>query len=165
MTDKVTAFIGLGSNLATPRQQIIGARTAITAIAGIQELAFSSLYQSAPMGPKDQPDYVNAVMAISTALSPLELLKALQQIEQEHGRVRTGERWGPRTLDLDLLLYGDQQIQLPDLIVPHVGIADREFVLYPLYEIAPDLTVPGKGSLSDLVANCPLRGLQRLIQS
>lgn len=165
MTDKVTAFIGLGSNLATPSQQINGARSAITATAEIQELAFSSLYQSAPMGPKDQPDYVNAVMAITTGLSPLELLKTLQQIEHEHGRVRTGERWGPRTLDLDLLLYGDQQIQLPDLIVPHIGIADREFVLYPLYEIAPDLNVPGKGSLSDLVANCPLRDLQRLTQS
>jgi len=165
MTNTVTAFIGLGSNLATPSQQINGARSAIAATAGIQELAFSSLYQSAPMGPKDQPDYVNAVMAIATDLSPLELLKTLQQIEHEHGRVRTGERWGPRTLDLDLLLYGDQQINLPDLIVPHIGIADREFVLYPLYEIAPDLNVPGKGSLSDLVANCPLRGLQRLIQS
>lgn len=165
MTDQISAFIGLGSNLATPSQQITEARTAIASTAGIHELAFSSLYQSAPMGPQDQPDYVNAVMAIVTNLSPLALLKTLQDIEHEHGRVRTGERWGARTLDLDLLLYGDQQIQLPDLTVPHVGIADREFVLYPLYEIASDLTVPGKGSLSDLVANCPLRGLQRLIQS
>jgi len=165
MTNTVTAFIGLGSNLATPSQQINGARSAIAATAGIQELAFSSLYQSAPMGPKDQPDYVNAVMAIATELTPTELLHCLQGIENEHGRVRTAERWGPRTLDLDLLLYGDQQIHLPDLIVPHIGIADREFVLYPLYEIAPDLNVPGKGRLSDLVANCPLRGLQRLIQS
>ncbi len=165
MADKVRAFIGLGSNLATPSQQITQARTAIAATNGIQELAFSSLYKSAPMGPQDQPDYVNAVMAIATDLSPLELLKILQRIEHEHGRVRNGERWGPRTLDLDLLLYGDQQIQVPDLTVPHVGIAEREFVLYPLYEIAPDLTVPGKGSLSDLVANCPLRGLQRLTQS
>lgn len=165
MTDKITAFIGLGSNLATPSQQINGARTAIAASPGIQELAFSSLYQSAPMGPKDQPDYVNAVMAITTELTPIALLRCLQGIENEHGRVRTGERWGPRTLDLDLLLYGDQEIHLPDLTVPHIGIADREFVLYPLYEIAPDLNVPGKGSLSDLVANCPLRGLQRLIPS
>ncbi|MEQ1621134.1 MAG: 2-amino-4-hydroxy-6-hydroxymethyldihydropteridine diphosphokinase [Methylococcales bacterium] len=165
MADKVRAFIGLGSNLAMPSQQITQARTAIAATNGIQELAFSSLYKSAPMGPQDQPDYVNAVMAIATDLSPLELLKILQRIEHEHGRVRNGERWGPRTLDLDLLLYGDQQIQVPDLTVPHVGIAEREFVLYPLYEIAPDLTVPGKGSLSDLVANCPLRGLQRLTQS
>jgi len=165
MADKVRAFIGLGSNLATPSQQITQARTAIAATNGIQELAFSSLYKSAPMGPQDQPDYVNAVMAIATDLSPLELLKILQGIEHEHGRVRNGERWGPRTLDLDLLLYGDQQIQVPDLTVPHVGIAEREFVLYPLYEIALDLTVPGKGSLSDLVANCPLRGLQRLTQS
>ncbi|MDD5114302.1 MAG: 2-amino-4-hydroxy-6-hydroxymethyldihydropteridine diphosphokinase [Methylobacter sp.] len=165
MTDKVTAFIGLGSNLATPSQQINGARAAIAVTAGIQELAFSSLYQSAPMGPKDQPDYVNAVMAIATELTPTALLQCLQGIENEHGRVRTGERWGPRTLDLDVLLYDDQQIQLPDLIVPHIGIADREFVLYPLYEIAPHLIVPGKGSLAELVANCPLRGLQRLTQS
>jgi 2-amino-4-hydroxy-6-hydroxymethyldihydropteridine diphosphokinase len=165
MVDKVTAFIGLGSNLATPSQQITDARTAIASTAGVQELAFSSLYQSAPMGPKDQPDYVNAVMAVTTELTPTALLQCLQRIENEHGRVRTGERWGPRTLDLDLLLFGCEQIQLPDLTVPHVGIADREFVLYPLVEIAPDLIVPGKGSLRDLVANCPLRGLQRLIQS
>jgi len=160
--DGVIAYIGLGSNLAAPVEQIKSARVDLNALDDIQELAFSSLYASAPMGPQDQPDYINAVMAISTNLSPMDLLRCLQSIENRHGRVRNGERWGARTLDLDLLIYGDRQIDLPDLSVPHVGLAERSFVLYPLYEIAPDLLVPGKGSLADLKANCPLAGLKRL---
>ena len=113
------------------------------------------------MGPQDQPDYVNAVMAVATDLSPIELLRALQVIENSHGRVR-GERWGSRTLDLDILLYGDQIIALPDLTVPHIGLTERAFVLYPLYEIAPQLIIPNKGRLVDLLKNCPLAGLTRL---
>lgn len=158
----VTAYIGLGSNLENPFEQILTARRAIAALPDVDELEFSSLYRSPPMGPQDQPDYVNAVMAIATSLSAIELLRALQSLEQAQGRVRTAERWGARTLDLDLLLYSDRQIQLPDLTVPHVGIAERAFVLYPLYEIAPGLTIPGKGSLAELVAQCPRDGLQRL---
>ncbi len=161
-TDSITAYIGLGSNLADPAGQIKAARREIAALANVQELAFSSLYQSPPMGPQDQPDYVNAVMAIVTTLPPLDLLRCLQKIEHEQGRVRTGERWGARTLDLDLLLYGDQQITVPDLIVPHAGLSERAFVLYPLSEIAPQLLVPGKGKLTDLLAQCPLAGLRRL---
>jgi len=161
-TDSITAYIGLGSNLADPAVQIKAARQEIAALANVQELAFSSLYQSPPMGPQDQPDYVNAVMAIATTLPALTLLHCLQNIEHEKGRVRTGERWGARTLDLDLLLYGDQQIAVPDLIVPHAGLSERSFVLYPLYEIAPQLRVPGKGKLADLVAQCPPAGLKRL---
>jgi 2-amino-4-hydroxy-6-hydroxymethyldihydropteridine diphosphokinase len=105
------------------------------------------------MGPQDQPDYVNAVMAVETDLTPLELLRALQAIENQHGRVRIGARWGARTLDLDLLLYGDQLINHPDLTVPHSGITERAFVLYPLHEIAPQLIIPNKGKLVDLLAN------------
>jgi len=161
-TDPVIAYIGLGSNLASPVAQIKSARTAIAVIAGVQELGFSSLYSSAPMGPQDQPDYVNAVMAIATDLSPIALLRCLQDIENNQGRVRTGEQWGARTLDLDVLLYGDQKIDLPDLTVPHKGLAERVFVLYPLFEIAPQLVVPGKGRIADLVAACPLTGLKRL---
>jgi len=161
-TDLITAYIGLGSNLASPVEQIKSARTAIAAIAGVEERAFSGLYHSLPMGPQDQPDYVNAVMCIATDLSPLDLLHRLQSIENEQGRVRKGERWGARTLDLDLLIYGDQKIEMPDLTVPHVGIAERSFVLYPLYEIAPQLVVPGKGDIATLVAKCPLNGLKRL---
>jgi 2-amino-4-hydroxy-6-hydroxymethyldihydropteridine diphosphokinase len=161
-TDLVTAYIGLGSNLASPVEQIKLARTAIAAIAGIEELAFSGLYRSLPMGPQDQPDYVNAVMCVATSLPPMDLLRRLQSIENAQGRVRKGERWGARTLDLDLLIYGDRKIEMPDLTVPHVGIAERSFVLRPLYELAPQLVVPGKGNIADLVTKCPLNGLKRL---
>lgn len=157
----VTAYIGLGSNLQNPSEQIHNARLAINTLAQTKELSFSSLYHSPPMGPQDQPDYVNAVMAITTGLSPLELLRGLQSIENASGRVRI-ERWGARTLDLDILLYDEQIINLPDLIVPHIGIAERAFVLYPLHEIAPQLIIPNKGKLDDLLANCPLAGLTRL---
>jgi len=115
------------------------------------------------MGPADQPDYVNAVMAICTTLDAHTLLHALQAIEREQGRVRTGLRWGPRTLDLDLLIYGGERITNDELTVPHAGIAEREFVLYPLAEIAPPgLNVPGHGPLASLVASCPRRGLEVL---
>nr|WP_235281860.1 2-amino-4-hydroxy-6-hydroxymethyldihydropteridine diphosphokinase [Methyloterricola oryzae] len=161
MTEPVTAYIGLGSNLEHPEDQLRSARKAIAALAGLRELSISSLYRSAPMGPSDQPDYVNAVMAVSTTLEPLQLLDALQAIEQAQGRVRSGERWGPRTLDLDLLLYGEQNIDLPRLNVPHPGLAQREFVLYPLAEIAPpQLNVPGHGALGDLLKQCPDRGIR-----
>jgi 2-amino-4-hydroxy-6-hydroxymethyldihydropteridine diphosphokinase len=158
----VIAYIGLGSNLADPVAQIKSARTAIASIAGVQELAFSSLYHSLPMGPQDQPDYVNAVMFVATDLLPMDLLRSLQNIENDHGRVRKGEQWGARTLDLDILIYGDQEIDLPDLTVPHQGFAERAFVLYPLFEIAPQLAVPGNGAIADLVAKCPLSGLRRM---
>jgi 2-amino-4-hydroxy-6-hydroxymethyldihydropteridine diphosphokinase len=158
----VTAYLGLGSNLASPLEQLKSARAAIAATVGIKERAFSSLYHSLPMGPQDQPDYVNAVMAIDTELSVLDLLQSLQVIENAHGRCRAGERWGARTLDLDILMYGDQQIDLPMLTVPHPGIAERSFVLYPWHEIAPELSIPGKGQLADLLANCSLAGLKRL---
>jgi 2-amino-4-hydroxy-6-hydroxymethyldihydropteridine diphosphokinase len=157
----VLAYIGLGSNLDHPSQQLNAARTDINALTDVKEQVFSSLYHSPPMGPQDQPDYVNAVMAIETTLPPLDLLRALQGIENHHGRVRS-QRWGARTLDLDILLYGDQMINIPDLIVPHSGITERAFVLYPLHEIAPELIIPNKGKLSDLLTNCPLAGLKRL---
>ena len=167
MTDPVnkpniTVYIGLGSNLAAPARQIKSAREAIAALAGVEELVFSSLYHSLPMGPKDQPDYVNAVMAVTTAWPAPDLLHCLQRIEQAQGRVRACERWGARTLDLDILIYGDQIIELPELTVPHSGITERSFVLYPLYEIAPHLVIPGKGHIAGLLANCPLAGLKKL---
>jgi 2-amino-4-hydroxy-6-hydroxymethyldihydropteridine diphosphokinase len=161
MTTEVTAYIGLGGNLNDSVALLSSARSAISATAGIRELAFSSFYRSVPLGPSDQPDYVNAVMAIATTLSPHALLQALQQIESSHGRVRTGLRWGPRTLDLDVLLYGEESIQNDVLTVPHVGLTEREFVLYPLAEIAPpDLPIPGKGHLDTWVNACPRRGLE-----
>ncbi|PPD50240.1 MAG: 2-amino-4-hydroxy-6-hydroxymethyldihydropteridine diphosphokinase [Methylobacter sp.] len=161
-SDTTIAYLGLGSNLAEPVEQIKSARRAIALIPGVKEIACSSLYRSLPMGPQDQPDYINAVMAVETGLSPQDLLKSLQKIEKAHGRERKGQRWGARTLDVDILLYGEQIIDLPDLIVPHSGIAERSFVLHPLSEIAPHLTIPGKGNIADLLAKCPLVGLQRL---
>lgn len=159
----IEAYIGLGSNLKNPGQQVKQARISLSKQENITEIKFSSLYASPPMGPQDQPDYVNAVMRIETELSALELLRVLQTIENDFGRVRIGERWGARTLDLDLLLYGQEQIDITDLIVPHVGVAERAFVLYPLQETAPDdLFVPGKGELAQLVAKCPLDGLEKL---
>ena len=156
------AYIGLGSNLANPVAQVKRAATAIADIAGVEEGRLSGLYSSSPMGPADQPDYVNAVMAVDTSLSPHELLKCLQSIETVQGRIRSGERWGPRTLDLDILLYGDDIIESTGLNVPHVGIAERAFVLYPLAEIAAGIVIPGKGRLDELLAKCSKDGLQRI---
>jgi 2-amino-4-hydroxy-6-hydroxymethyldihydropteridine diphosphokinase len=161
-TTEITAYIGLGSNLADPLSQLKKARLTIAGLAQVQELDFSSFYHSAPVGPQDQPDYVNAVMAISTNLAALDLLHCLQKIELEQGRVRTGERWGARTLDLDLLLYGEQQINLPELIVPHPEISNRAFVLYPLQEIAPALVLPILGAIEHLIAQCPAANLKKL---
>jgi 2-amino-4-hydroxy-6-hydroxymethyldihydropteridine diphosphokinase len=158
----VIAYVGLGSNLAEPAVQIASARSALVNVDGVRELAFSSLYHSLPMGPQDQPDYVNAVMCVETDLLPFDFLHCLQKIENNQGRIRKGQRWGARTLDLDILMYGDQEIDEPDLIVPHLGISERSFVLYPLFEIAPILFIPGKGVISDMVEKCPLAGLKRL---
>jgi len=160
----VDVYIGLGSNLDNPEDKIRLARATIAEQAHLTELKFSSLYSSPPMGPQDQPDYVNAVMRVQTDLPALELLRILQKIEHDFGRERKGARWGARTLDLDLLIYGDQQIEHPDLIVPHVGIAERAFVLYPMQEIADDdLFIPAKGCINDLVLQCPLEGLEKIV--
>ena len=155
-------YIGLGSNLGEPVTQLNQAIQALKDLAGTEFIACSSLYGSKPMGPQDQPDYVNAVAAIATDLEPEELLKQLQHIEQTHGRQRKGERWGPRTLDLDILLFGQQVLDTPTLTVPHYGMQQREFVLYPLAEIAPELVLPDGQPLQQLLANCPLNGLQNL---
>ncbi len=158
----VLCYIGLGSNLENPKSQLLSARAELSAYSDIVESGFSSLYQSPPMGPKNQPDFVNAVMAVGTELSSEQLLDRLQKLEREHGRVRR-ERWGARTLDLDLLLYGDFRIDLPGrLHVPHPGIAERAFVLFPLHELAPDLVIPGLGAVSALIQACPSAGLTRL---
>ncbi len=157
------AYIGLGSNLAEPRQQLRGAIEALAGIAHSKLAAVSSLYLSDPLGPSDQPRYNNAVAALDTALPPLELLDALQAIEQAHGRERKAERWGPRTLDLDILLYGDRLIDEPRLKIPHYHMHARAFVLYPLSDIAPqDLRLPDGRTLSELLAACPFSGIERL---
>lgn len=147
------AYVGLGSNLADPLAQVHGALEALAAITGCSRVRRSSLYATSPVGPVVQPAFVNAVAALTTRLAPLDLLAALQGIERAHGRVRDGTRWGPRTLDLDLLLYGELQLRTPDLELPHPEIARRAFVLVPLAEIAPaGLLLPGQGRLGELLA-------------
>jgi 2-amino-4-hydroxy-6-hydroxymethyldihydropteridine diphosphokinase len=155
-------FIGIGSNLQQPIQQVRQAMQALAHLPDTQLIATSRLYRSAPMGPQQQPDYTNAVAALETALAASELLHLLHGIEQAQGRIRDGSRWGPRTLDLDILLFGDECINQPDLVVPHPGLYERNFVLYPLSELAPALVIPGRGALSGLLARCPATGLEPL---
>lgn len=155
-------YIGLGANLAQPVQQLERAVLALHNLKDTQVVKVSGFYASKPMGPQDQPDYVNAVAALSTGLSAAELLTELQQIELDQGRQRKDERWGPRTLDLDILLFGDQVIQTERLTVPHYGIKVREFVLYPLAELDSELILPDGSKLSELLKMVPLNGLTRL---
>jgi 2-amino-4-hydroxy-6-hydroxymethyldihydropteridine diphosphokinase len=155
-------YIGLGSNLAAPLEQLRSALAALAALPQTSLTAQSSFYISDPLGPADQPRYVNAVAALDTELPPLELLDALQAIEQEQGRMRKAERWGPRTLDLDILLFGERQLEEPRLTVPHYHMHARAFVLYPLAEVAPQLQLPDGRALSALLAACPYAGLERI---
>lgn len=158
----VDAYIGLGSNLDSPIDHIMSAIREISVAEGIKEIAVSPLYSSRPVGPQDQPDYVNAVMHVKTYLQPNDLLRTCQNIENNHGRKRL-VRWGARTLDLDILLYDARIIDSPELSVPHPELANRAFVLYPLADIAPaELEIPGKANLATLLANCPAEGLNQL---
>lgn len=153
------SYIGIGSNQALPIEQAKQAITALNNIKDTKLVTCSSLYRSAPMGPQDQPDYVNAIAKIETTLSALELLDALQAIEQEQGRERKENRWGPRTLDLDIILYADKMIDNDRLTIPHYGMKEREFVLYPLFEIAPTLQMPDGISLIEILKHCDKNGL------
>ncbi len=165
MTNKVTSsellrvYVGVGCNLGERERNIVIASEAINALPGCSNCVISSVYETEPLGPADQPHYLNAVIGFDCALEAHVLLKQLQQIETDQLRVRTGERWGPRTLDLDILLYGAEQISTEYLSVPHPGIAVRSFVLVPLLEIAPDITIPGLGAAEDLLAECPKFGI------
>ncbi len=145
------AYIGLGSNLESPATQLRQAFAALAELPHTRLVRHSSLWRSAPMGPPDQPDYVNAAAGLLTQLDALALLEQLQSIEQRHGRRRDGERWGPRILDLDLLVYADQRHTGPTLTLPHPGVAARAFVLAPLMQIAPALRVPDVGVVSHLL--------------
>lgn len=133
-------YIGLGSNLGDSRQILTDA---VAKLATLGQVKTSKLYQSPPMGPQDQPHYLNAVVQLITDLAPLALLDELQRFEQESGRVRL-RHWGERTLDLDLLLYADEKIQNDRLTVPHVGVMERDFVLIPLLDLDPTLAIDGK---------------------
>lgn len=153
-------YIGIGSNLEDPLTRVKQAIKQLMTLKQSKLISCSSLYASKPMGPDDQPDYINAVVSIKTQLSAIDLLDELQQLETGHGRIRTGQRWGPRTLDLDILLYGEKIINSDRLVVPHPGLHERAFVLYPLHEISPELIIPGKGHLATLLEHCPLDGLE-----
>lgn len=155
----VTAYIGLGSNLDDPVLHVTRAYDDLKKVPSINSLRHSKLYISTPVGPAGQSDYINAAAAISTRLMPNELLRRLQAIEDAHGRRRT-VHWGSRSLDLDILLYGDQLIDTDTLTIPHPRLHERVFVLYPLREVAPDdLCIPGKGLLTSLLLNCPPKGI------
>ncbi len=155
-----TAYIGLGSNLDDPELQIRQAVAAIRHIPQSQVSKISSLYHSRPMGPQDQPDYMNAVLALETELTPLELLDQLQAIENNAGRVRKDQRWDARVLDLDILLYNSQIINNERLTVPHYGLKEREFVLLPLAEICSELLLPDGDKISDLANNIATNDLK-----
>ncbi len=159
VTPAITAFIGLGSNLDGPRHHVEQALTELAQLPGTRLTGHSPLYQSTAVGPGEQPDYINAVARIMTSLQPLALLDQLQALEQAHQRVRL-ERWGPRTLDLDLLLYDSQVINHPRLQVPHPYLTQRNFVLYPLAAIDPQLVLPCGTRLAALLAQTPADGLR-----
>ncbi|MEE9336249.1 MAG: 2-amino-4-hydroxy-6-hydroxymethyldihydropteridine diphosphokinase [Granulosicoccaceae bacterium] len=163
-TPSTQVFIGLGSNMNEPLVQLKGALAALRSTPGLTNISCSSVYQTTPMGPADQLDYINAVVQCDTTLSASRLLDRMQLIENRAGRVKD-RQWGPRSLDLDLLLYGQQVINTLRLTVPHAGIAERSFVLYPLADLAPSLDIPGKGKLSDLLDRCPQLGISQLQSS
>ena len=154
-------YIALGSNLANPLHQVQSALNALAELPQTTLIATSSLYRTPPLGPQDQPDYLNAVVALDTDLSAENLLDHTQKIELEHGRVRKDERWGPRTLDLDILLFGDEIINTERLTVPHYDMKNRQFMLYPLAEIAPELYFPTGESLQSAMTKLGAEPLTR----
>jgi 2-amino-4-hydroxy-6-hydroxymethyldihydropteridine diphosphokinase len=148
-----TAFVGIGSNLGEPERQIAAALDQLAAEEGVEVVAVSRLLETEPVGYRDQPNFLNGAAQLETELPPPELLERLLAIETRLGRVRgEGPRFGPRTIDLDLLLYGDETIDEPGLTVPHPRLAERRFVLEPLAELDPALEIPGLGSVQALLA-------------
>lgn len=159
----VPAAIGIGSNLDDPVARVRHALTTLAALPRSRLMRVSGLYRNPPMGPADQPDYVNAVAVLLTQWSARSLLDRLQALEQAQGRVRAGAaRWGPRRIDLDILTYGLRQIDAPGLVVPHPGISVRNFVLFPLLEICPHWSIPGLGTVHRLAASLDAAGLEKI---
>ncbi|WPM85391.1 2-amino-4-hydroxy-6-hydroxymethyldihydropteridine diphosphokinase [Apirhabdus apintestini] len=145
-------YIAIGSNLASPLAQASAAIAALKTLPDSELVAHSSFWRTPPMGPQDQPDYLNAAVALETQLSPEALLDCTQRIELEQGRERKAERWGPRTLDLDIMLFGGLTLDTPRLTVPHYDMKNRMFMLWPLYEIAPTLYFPDGETLQNCIA-------------
>ena len=160
---RLPAYVALGSNLDDPRAQVERALAELDRLPGTRCVLRSSLYRSRPFGPVPQPDFVNAVAGLLTELGPAALFGELKALEMRLGRERPVVRWGPRRIDLDLLVHGNARVGEPDLQVPHPGIAERDFVLVPLAEIAPDLEVPGVGRVRALLEKVDSSGLERLV--
>lgn len=148
----IRVYLALGSNLADPLHQVQSALNALAAIPDTTLVATSSLYRTPPYGPPDQPDFLNAAVALDTQLDAESLLNHTQRIELEQGRVRKAHRWGPRTLDLDIMLFGEQTLNTPRLTVPHYDMHNRAFMLLPLLEIAPEICLPDGTRLADILA-------------
>ncbi|GLQ97368.1 2-amino-4-hydroxy-6-hydroxymethyldihydropteridine diphosphokinase [Dyella mobilis] len=154
------AYVALGSNLGDSRRHLLDAMTALAELPSTELLLRSHLYRTPPWGVHDQPDFLNAVVALETSLPPHELLDALLGIERAAGRERQGERWGPRTLDLDLLHVAGEAVDDERLTLPHPHIAQRAFVLLPLNELAPELEIPRQGRVADLLRAVDTRGCE-----
>jgi len=154
-------YIAIGSNLASPLEQVNAALAALAEIPDSQIVAVSPFYRTPPLGPQDQPDYLNAAVALDTDLAPETLLDHTQRIELQQGRERKAHRWGPRTLDLDIMLFGDRQIATPRLTVPHYDMKNRAFMLLPLVHIAPDVCFPDGVKVADILANLDPSGISR----
>ncbi len=156
------AYIGLGSNLEQPIQQIHAGIAALAQLPQTQIVVYSSFYRSAPVGMTAQPDFVNAVCTIETKLAAADLMRRLLQLENKHGRTRAAGKGGPRTLDLDLLLYESDILATAELTLPHPRMHERAFVLAPLAEIAPGLAIPGRGAVTTLLRACADQRVERL---
>jgi 2-amino-4-hydroxy-6-hydroxymethyldihydropteridine diphosphokinase len=156
------AYIALGSNLDDPRRQVEAGFEQLAALPATRLVARSRLYGSTPFGTVAQPDFVNAVAGVLTTLSPRELFLELKRLERELGREQPIVRWGPRRIDLDLIVYADARVNDSDLVVPHVGVPQRNFVLYPLCDIAPELVIPGFGVARALARGVADAGLHVL---
>lgn len=154
-------FVGLGSNLDNPVAQVNKAIDRIKTHSALSVNRVSSLYRSAPWGVLDQGDFINAAICFTTELSPQDLLKELQAIERIHKRKRL-QRFGPRTLDLDILLFGDLEIDSPELTIPHLYLMERDFVVYPLLEIAPELVLPNGLTIQQVMCHCPRGRLEKI---
>ncbi len=153
------AWLGLGSNLQGPAAQLKTALDQLAQVAGIEILKVSGFYRTPPWGDEQQGDFINAVAQIETSLAPLPLLKALQSVENDMGRTRKGRRWGPRIIDIDLLLYGDLQLRTEELELPHPRMHERAFVLVPLCELDVGLRIPGRGVAGELLQTLDRGGI------
>jgi 2-amino-4-hydroxy-6-hydroxymethyldihydropteridine diphosphokinase len=155
------AYIGVGSNLDDPRAQVLRAFAELAKLPSTRVILTSPIYRSHPFGPVKQPDFANAVAGVLTQLDPRALLAGLHSVEAALGRPQQRERWGPRVIDLDLLVYGHERLDEPQLTLPHPGIVERNFVLYPLADIAPELHIPGLGRVTELKGRVTSEGLRR----